>query len=125
MDVTPLVKPGRQIVQSYSSSRFKISGNVYETPVLVFLNDTIAWHVQNPADSLNEDDFAQLIPFQKDIDVVLLGCGEHMEFVPPALRQNLKDKGLSVEPMDTGAACRTFNVLMAEDRRVCAALFPL
>ena len=43
---------------------------------------------------------------------------------PPALRAALGTRGLSIESMDTGAACRTYNVLMAEDRRVAAALIP-
>jgi uncharacterized protein len=45
-----------------------------------------------------------------------------MSPVPPALRAALRGAGIAVEPMDTGAACRTFNVLLAEGRRVAAAL---
>jgi uncharacterized protein len=45
-----------------------------------------------------------------------------MRPVPAALRQALKDAGIGVDAMDTGAACRTYNVLMGEDRRVAAAL---
>ena len=59
-----------------------------------------------------------------EIDVVLLGTGKIMQILNPALRRELKAVGLSVEAMDTGAACRTYNVLMAEGRRVAAALFP-
>jgi uncharacterized protein len=44
--------------------------------------------------------------------------------VAPALRAALKEAGIAVEPMDTGAACRTYTVLVAEDRRVAAALLP-
>lgn len=48
-----------------------------------------------------------------------------MAFLLPPLMQALKKRGLSVECMDTGAACRTYNVLMAEGRRVAAALLPV
>ena len=48
-----------------------------------------------------------------------------MLLVPAALRQGLRQAGIVVEPMDTGAACRTYNVLMAEGRRVAAALIPV
>ncbi|HET6224238.1 MAG TPA: Mth938-like domain-containing protein, partial [Dongiaceae bacterium] len=56
------------------------------------------------------------------IDLLLVGCGARMAPLPPALRQALRQIGVVMEPMDTGAACRTYNVLMAEGRRVCAAL---
>ena len=47
-----------------------------------------------------------------------------MQLVPPALRPALREAGIVVDAMDTGAACRTYNVLLAEDRRVAAALLP-
>jgi uncharacterized protein len=47
-----------------------------------------------------------------------------MQLVPPALRQALRAQGVVIDAMDTGAACRTYNVLLAEDRRVAAALLP-
>ena len=56
------------------------------------------------------------------VDLLLLGCGAAMRPVAPALRAALRKAGIAVEPMDTGAACRTFNVLLAEGRRVAAAL---
>lgn len=55
-------------------------------------------------------------------DILLAGCGPR--FVPPpeGLREAIREMGLSLEWMDTGAACRTFNVLLAEERPVAAAL---
>jgi uncharacterized protein len=53
---------------------------------------------------------------------LLIGCGARMAFVPRALRDALKAGGIACDGMDTGAACRTYNVLLAEDRRVAAAL---
>ena len=124
MDVTPLVKSGHQIIQNYAPSGFKVSGQIYEHPVLVFIDRTVKWTLTNDPGDLKLEDLKQIIDNAQDIDVVLLGCGDQMEFVPPKLRQELQGKGVSIEPMDTGAACRTFNVLMAEERRVVAALFP-
>ena len=69
-------------------------------------------------------DFEVLFDKADIIDVVLFGTGAKSEFFPPALKQELKQKGLSVDAMDTGAACRTYNVLMAEGRRVAAVLLP-
>jgi uncharacterized protein len=56
---------------------------------------------------------------------LILGLGPRFLMVPAELRQALKGHGIAVEAMDTGAACRTFNVLLAEDRRVAAALIAL
>ena len=50
------------------------------------------------------------------------GCGKTTLFVPLTLRDAIKERGIVLEPMDTGAACRTFNVLLGEDRRIAAAL---
>lgn len=57
-----------------------------------------------------------------DIDILLVGCGPTFAAIPKGLRAALKDAGIILEWMDTGAACRTFNVLVAEERRVAAAL---
>ena len=59
------------------------------------------------------------------MDVWLLGTGAQARFLPIELRKSLKSKGYHIESMDTGAACRTFNVLIAEGRRVSAALLKL
>ena len=58
-------------------------------------------------------------------ELLVVGCGSRSVFVPPAVRAALKDIGLSLEVVDTGSACRIYNVLLAEGRRVAAALIPL
>lgn len=125
MDVTPLIPQGQQIIQSYATGLFKVSGISYEGAIMVTPQDTQSW--QGAPDNLNDvslDHFQSLFLQAKDIDVLLLGTGEKMQFVPPSLRQSLSAKGLPIDVMDTGAACRTYNVLMAEGRRVVALLLP-
>ena len=58
------------------------------------------------------------------VELLLLGLGRRMVPVPAAVRAALKADGIAIEAMDTGAACRTYNVLLAEERRVAAALLP-
>lgn len=55
-------------------------------------------------------------------EILLLGTGARLEFPPAQLLQSIQHAGIGVEVMDTAAACRTFNVLLSEDRRVAAAL---
>ena len=123
MDITPLVKEGAQIIQSYAGGRFKISGRRYDHPVIVFPDQTLEWNVPEEFAGLQLQHFQPLIDRADEIDVVLLGTGTQIAFLHPDLRQALKERGLIVEAMDTGAACRTFNVLITEGRRVIAGLY--
>ena len=124
MDVTPLIKQGQQVIQSYAGGTFRVNGTLYKTALIVTPDSTCEWKTVAQVSDLKEADFAPLIEMAGDIDVVLLGCGASIEFLGPMLKSALKNKGLSIEVMDTGAACRTYNVLMAEGRRVAAALLP-
>jgi uncharacterized protein len=71
-------------------------------------------------DMLGESDFAALLAHTPEM--VLLGTGDRQRFPHPRLLQALAAARVGVEVMDTRAACRTFNILVAEDRRVAAAL---
>lgn len=124
MDITPLIPQGRQIIQSYADGRFKVSGATHDGPVIVFTDRTIPWNAGRDFTAIGEDDFSDLLAAADELDVILVGCGKTMKTMPFALRQQLKAKGLAVDFMDTGAACRTYNVLMTEGRRVAVALLP-
>ena len=124
MDVTPLMKPGRQVIQSYAAGQFKISGEVYSGPVIVTADQTLIWKTENPPDNLCISDFDQIENLDQNFDVVLLGCGKSVEFITPKFKSDLKNKGITIEAMDTGAACRTYNVMVTEERRVAAVLYP-
>ena len=114
MDVTPLIRDGQQIIQSYAAGVFRISGISYESAVIVTPAQTVPWNeAPDTLESLSIESFKTLTPQADDIDVVLFGTGNKMAFIPPALRQDLSAKGLPLDVMDTGAACRTYNVLMA------------
>lgn len=122
MDITPLINVDQQYIQAYGEGRFRISGAVYEHAVIVMPSATVEWAVKSGVSGLTLDDFKHLIDQADELDVVFLGSGAMAERPSPEVRRMLKDKGLNIECMDTGAACRTYNVLMAEGRRVGAAL---
>ncbi len=124
LDITPLVPQGRQFIQRYRDGIFRITEIDYKGPVLVTPERTQLWAAPEVAD-LTLEDFQPLLETPGAVELVLLGCGARMALPPPTLRARLKEAGLVLEPMDTGAACRTYNVLMGEDRRVAAALLPL
>lgn len=121
MDVTPLISGDRQIIQGYGDGRFRISGKVHEGSVLVFPQAVASWPVAEIA-GLTLDSLAAVTAHDPRIEILLIGCGQRMALLAPALRQSLRASGVVVDTMDTGAACRTYNVLMSEERRVAAAL---
>jgi len=126
MDVTPLIPAGRQIVESYGDGRFRVSGQVFEGSVLVMTDRTAAWSATDIAGATVESLAAVTeVARAGTIDLLLVGCGARMAPLPPGLRQAFRELGVVMEPMDTGAACRTYNVLMAEGRRVAAALIAI
>lgn len=123
MDVTPLIKADAQIIQNYHNGGFRVSGKQYDTPIIVSVMETLVWDVDS-FDGLTSASFSNLLGNKENIDVILLGCGNKIRFLSPDLKKELREAGVSIDVMDTGAACRTYNVLMAEGRRVVAALLP-
>ena len=120
-DITPLLRADQKIIQAYSAGRFKISGEYFDSAVIV---TPFAVQIWNDAslEKLSPENFQHLAG---EVDVLLIGSGKTGMLMLPAQRAAFKDAGFSIDVMDTGAACRTFNVLTAEGRRVAAALFPV
>ena len=121
MDVTPVIAADRQVIDSYGRASFRVSGVQHEGAILVFPDVTLPWSARAMAE-VTEETLAPVLARGGDVEILLLGCGARMLLVPKLLRARLKVAGIVVDAMDTGAACRTYNVLMAEDRRVAAAL---
>lgn len=120
-DISPVVPQGRQVVESYGDGRFRISGTVWTGSVLLRPDIASSWPVGDFRDLTLES----LLPLTEGDDipeVLLIGCGRRAERLPRTLREAIRAAGMVADAMDTGAACRTYNVLMAEDRRVAAAL---
>lgn len=122
MDLTPVATAGRQVIERYAASGFRVSGVIYYGPVLVFPDLTVAWDAGSAHD-ITREALAPVIE-HGGVQILLLGLGRSTSAVPAALRTALRTAGIALEAMDTGAACRTYNVLVAEDRRVAAALIP-
>jgi uncharacterized protein len=113
-----------QVIRTYGPGRFLISNLEWREPVLVTPTVTTPWKVTH-AGELSLASLAPLKDASVPTELLVLGCGARAIFVPPALRAELKAAGLALEVVDTGSACRIYNVLLAEGRRVAAALIPL
>jgi uncharacterized protein len=124
LEITPLVPENRQTVQSYGIGRFKVSQIEYESSIIVLPLRTLSWGVK----ALNDINFQNLAPVLEDnppIDILLIGCGKSMQLLPRDFSDRWRQNSIAVDAMDTGAACRTYNILSAEGRRVAAALVAL
>ena len=120
-DISPVVPQGRQVVESYGDGRFRISGAVWTGSVLLRPDAVLLW----PVAAFREITPASLAPLTEGEsvpEILLVGCGGRAELLPRSLRETIRAQGMVADAMDTGAACRTYNVLVAEDRRVAAAL---
>ena len=122
MDITPIIPGDRMIIVGYGPGRFRISGQVHETPVIVFLDEIATWSATEVGE-IDAESLAQAA--EKGVEVMLVGTGAKMHLLPPEVRRALREQGIGVEVMETGAACRTYNILMAEGRHVAAALLPI
>jgi len=113
-----------QLIRSYGPGHFLIGERRWESPVLVMPTETVAWTVTR-AEELALDNLAALASAPTPTELLVVGCGPRAVFLAPPLRASLKSAGLALEVVDTGSACRIYNVLLAESRRVAAALIPL
>jgi uncharacterized protein len=122
MDLIPLHAAGRQLIERYGPMGFRVAGVIYRSPLLVFPDRTLRWTADCAAAVTWES--LQPVVEHGNVQVLLLGLGRRAEALASPLRAAMRRAGIAVEPMDTGAACRTYNVLLAEDRQVAAALIP-
>jgi uncharacterized protein len=123
MELTQILAQGRQQIQAYREGGFTIAGVRHQGSVLVFPDRTVPWAALDlPGVTLES---LGPITGAAGIEILILGCGARFALPSPELRQALRAHGIVTESMDTRAACRTFNVLLAEDRRVAAALIAL
>jgi uncharacterized protein len=114
--------PPQNTVTAYGPGWVAIN-NVRHEGGLMFMpeGEVLAWHVQS-FEALEAADFEALL--ERSPEVVLLGTGERQRFPHPRLSAALAAAGVGLDAMTTHAACRTYNILAAEGRRVLAVLLP-
>lgn len=104
-------------VDGYGEGFFRVGGIVMQGGVLILPGATQSW---------NGYDAVEVIKAAAgEIDLLVLGTGAEIAHPPMAFRKAIEDAGIGVEPMASPQACRTYNVLLSEGRRVGAALLPL
>ncbi|MEP3245221.1 MAG: Mth938-like domain-containing protein [Sneathiella sp.] len=120
-DISGLPKEGQQLINSYGEGGYRVSGVRYEGSVLVFPDKTEPWSVASMED-VTLDSLQAIREADPAVEILLIGCGTSMAFIEDSIRAALREKGITIDAMDSGAAARTYNVLLLEGRRVAAAL---
>ena len=122
MDLT-LDKPGDHLfIRSVSEAGIQVVDVHYRGPIILSATRIVEDWTSNQAIDFAESDLEKILAF--DPEIVLLGTGASQVFLPPERMMYFYSRNVGVEVMNTEAACRTFNVLVSESRKVVAALLP-
>jgi uncharacterized protein len=120
MKLTDETIKGTLLIRSYSPEEVRVGETVLRQSFLISSTQLIAdWKPQQVED-LTFDDIDAIVALEPEI--VILGSGSKQKFPETRWLANLLSRGIGCEVMDTGAACRTYNVLVSEDRKVVGAL---
>jgi uncharacterized protein len=104
-------------VEGYGADFFRLGGVAHPAPVLFWPGGAQAWG--------GYSDTETLLGLVGQVDVLFIGTGANIAHLPEGFRVTLEAAGIGVEGMDSPAACRTYNVLLSEHRRVAVALLPV
>jgi len=116
--------PGRAPIDSYGNGGFRFAGMSHRGGLLCLPSGIHGWQAPAP-EELGKESLAAVFGEGEGIEILLVGTGRFLVPLTPALRERCRTEGIVAESMSTGAAVRTFNVLLAEERAVAAALIPV
>jgi len=111
--------PGRAPVDAYGNGGFRFAGMSHRGSILCVPSGIYGWE---PGGRIDRETLARVFDEAGEIEVLLVGTGRDMMALAPDLAAALRERDIVSDAMSTGAAVRTFNVLLAEDRAVAAAL---
>ncbi|WP_374830369.1 Mth938-like domain-containing protein [Paenochrobactrum pullorum] len=113
--------PGRAPIDAYGNGGFRFAEMSHRGSIMCLPSGVHGWEPNAPP-LLTKDDLKLILEQATDIEILLVGTGMDLRRIPADVRDLLRASGISSDPMSTGAAVRTYNVLLAEDRAVAAAL---
>jgi len=113
--------PEQAPIDAYGNGGFRFAGMSHRGSLLLLPSGVFGWPCEQP-DALTITDFARVFEVAGAIEFLILGTGDAQVFPPRDIRQAFTDHDLGLEVMDTGAACRAYNVLLAEKRAFAAAV---
>ena len=119
MDITPVTPKEKLVITHYGDGGFVVNGTAHKGNILILPDRVVPWEIAG----VKEIQPATLVSLvQYPPEILLVGTGAQFMPVSPVLRVWCREKNIAVDGMDTGAACRTYSVLVNEGRVVAAAL---
>lgn len=113
--------PGRHLIDAYGGGGFRFADLGHKGSLLALPSGMWAWPYAH-ASELDAAAFSRVAAEADEIDTLLIGMGPDIAALPKGLRETMRGCGVTIEAMATGAAARTWNILVGERRRVAAAL---
>ncbi|KAB7616252.1 hypothetical protein F9L33_05745 [Amylibacter sp. SFDW26] len=117
MQLTEITYEGQPPIDAYGPNFFRVMEQVQEGPLAILPKGVIKWN--------GFDDLDQLIKAATEYDVIFIGTGKDIAPLPASVKTALEAVNVPFEVMGTPAACRTYNVLLSEGRRVAIAALPV
>lgn len=115
---------GQLLVESYGDKGFRLSNGRVEGSVLI-LPTIVEKLAATSLSDVGVELFETILEAHDDIEILILGTGKTHQFPPAEIRKLFIKHHIALETMETGAACRTYNILVSEDRRVAAAIIAI
>ena len=116
--------PGRHPIDAYGKGGFRFAGMSHRGSILALPSGVRAWPV-TAARELRPEDFDPVFAEAGEIEFLMVGTGLDLFPLPERIRARFRDAGIALDQMQTGPAARTYNILVAENRRAAAALIAM
>jgi uncharacterized protein len=124
MDLPQPLLPAPAPISGYGRGGFRVGGIEHRGPLLILPDGVYPWDVSG-FEQVSAETLAPVLGAGASLGFLIFGTGVSQIFPSPDLRRSFADAGLGVEAMDTGAACRTCNILLSEERVFAAALLAI
>lgn len=124
MEFTEIKKSSEAFIAGYGDGGFRLGERRFEGSLLITPNGFYPWNVLAYA-QISLENLSPILDVDENIELLIIGMGNSMAFLPKSIRQAFAKKDIAIEVMDTGAAARTYNVLLQEGRNVTAALIAI
>lgn len=121
MGLEPMHFPGRPPIDSYGNGGFRFDGLSHRGSLMILPSGIYAWNIER-VEQFSVENFTTLFKEASEIEVLLLGTGHDIVRLSASLMDAFRDHVIIADSMNTGAAVRTYNIMLAENRAVAVAM---
>ena len=117
--------PGQAPIDAYGNGGFRFADMSHKGAILCLPSGIYAWHSPELATQFDVSHFDRLLKEADSVEILLIGSGINLVPIPEKLKEHFRSHRISADSMATGAAVRTYNVLVSEGRAIACALLPV